>query len=167
MKKLKNGIIIAICFVFIGGAFSFAENSGDSSHLRGREIVEIGKISTIEGTLKMEGTEWVLLTSDINYDIHLGPEAYRESRGFKLVEGNRAVVKGFLHNSDMAVMEIESNGALIVLRDASGMPAWAGSRFARGENRSSDDNHDDHDHQNTPRKDAPEDLESLDNLGSF
>jgi hypothetical protein len=162
MKKAKNGLMIAVCFLFLGTGVSFAEQSVDVSRLRGRDIAEIGKITTIEGVLKLEGTEWVLLTSDKNYEIHLGPESFRESKGFQLIEGDQAIVKGFLIKTDIAVMEIESNDKTIILRDSNGRPAWAGSRFASGINANSEHDHDGQNHQ-----EAPKNLESLDDLGDI
>jgi hypothetical protein len=167
MKTVKNGIIVAVCYLFIGGGFSYAEDTREASQLRGRDIAEIGKIVTVSGILKKEGVEWVLLSSDSEYDIHLGPESYRDSKGFQLVEGERAVVKGFHLKTDIAVMEIGSNDKTIVLRDSSGRPAWSGSRFARGLNSDADHDHDGHNHGSDSSIEVPKDVKSLDDLGGL
>jgi hypothetical protein len=162
MKKVKNRLILATFFLFISAGFSLADSARDASQLRGRDIAATGKIVTMKGILKQEGVEWVLLSSGNEYDIHMGPESYRSSKKFQLIEGNQAVVKGFLLKTYIAVMNIESNDKAIVLRDSSGRSSWAGSRFGGGWN--SDE---DHNHESGAGIKAPKDLESLDDLGSL
>ncbi len=169
MKWIKKVIAVSVCFLFLGGAYLYADNSTSPDRPRGRDIAQSGKIAVVKGILKTENSEWVLLSQGKEYEIHMGPESYRASRGFRLDEGNQAVVKGFLLKTDIAVMEIESNGKSILLRDAGGRPAWAGGQYATGGNTHSDDEHD-HGHGTNSGKNVPSELgktESLENLDSM
>jgi Spy/CpxP family protein refolding chaperone len=98
--------------------------------LRGRDLVQLGKIATFTGTLEQHGDEWGLTVGTTSYEIHLGPADYRTNQGFILNNGDLATVKGFVYGSDIAVTEIEVGGKFITLRDETGRPAWAGSKFS-------------------------------------
>ena len=65
-----------------------------------------------------------------SYEIHLGPADYRTNQGLVLNNEDQATVKGFVYGTDVAVMEIETGGKKITLRDETGRPAWAGSTFS-------------------------------------
>lgn len=93
--------------------------------LKGRDIVRLGKPGALSGILKKDGDEWILLADGKAYDLHMGPGSYRESRGFKMKDGNFAAVKGFLYGKDMAVSSLDTHGKVIVLRDDTGHPAWS------------------------------------------
>lgn len=105
---------------------------GDMSHgkLRGRDLAQLGKVTTLTGTLEQHGDEWGLKVGNTSYEIHLGPGDYRAKEGLILNHGDRATVKGFVYGTDVAVMEIEAGGKRITLRDETGRPAWAGSKFS-------------------------------------
>jgi hypothetical protein len=105
--------------------------SGDlaGGKLRGRDLAQLGKVSTLTGTLEQHGDEWALKVGTTSYEIHLGPADYRSKQGLVLNHGDLATVKGFVYGADVAVMEIEAGGKTITLRDETGRPAWAGSKF--------------------------------------
>ena len=94
----------------------------------------MGKLVTVDGILVQNGHEWELKIDDDTYEIHLGPSAYRESKGFTMKQGDTASVTGFLYQKNIAVAEITTAGKTIVLRNSDGRPAWRGSRFARSRN---------------------------------
>jgi hypothetical protein len=98
--------------------------------LRGRDLVQLGKVATLTGTLEQHGDEWGLKVGTTSYEIHLGPADYRTNQGLVLSNGGQATVKGFVYGTDVAVMEIEAGGRTITLRDETGRPAWAGSKFS-------------------------------------
>jgi hypothetical protein len=100
------------------------------SKLKGRDLVQLGKIATLTGTLEQHGDEWGLKVGTTSYEIHLGPADYRTNQGLVLNNGGQATVKGFVYGTDVAVMEIEAGGKKITLRDETGHPAWAGSKFS-------------------------------------
>ncbi len=104
--------------------------NGNAGELKGRDYVRLGQIQELNGTLKLEGTEWFLNVGEKTYALHMGPEAYRESIGFSLGDENPAVVTGFVYNDDIAVKQVTSDNKSIVLRDETGRPVWAGSKFS-------------------------------------
>ena len=103
---------------------------GKAATLKGRDLVRLGKIATVTGTLFQHGDEWGLKVGDTLYEIHLGPAEYRAQKGFTLKEGDQATIKGFVYNTDVAVTTIETGGKSIVLRDETGRPAWARTTFS-------------------------------------
>jgi hypothetical protein len=100
--------------------------------LRGRDLVQLGKVTTITGTLEQHGDEWGLKEGTTSYELHLGPADYRINEGLVLNHGDLATVKGYVYGSDIAVTEIEAGGKTITLRDETGRPAWSGSTFSKG-----------------------------------
>lgn len=103
---------------------------GKAATLKGRDLVRLGKIATVTGTLFQHADEWGLKVGDTLYEIHLGPAEYRAQKGFTLKEGDQATIKGFVYNTDVAVTTIETGGKSIVLRDETGRPAWARTTFS-------------------------------------
>ncbi len=110
---------------------SYPGNTGGSK-LKGRDLVQMGKIATLTGTLEQHGDEWGLKVGTTSYEIHLGPGDYRTNEGLVLNHGDQATVKGYVYGNDIAVMEIEGGEKTVTLRDETGRPAWAGSKFSRG-----------------------------------
>ncbi len=107
----------------------------NDTHLRGRDIVRIGKHAALSGILAEENNEWKLTTDRGLYEIHMGPSGYRESKGFQLKAGNTATASGFVYQNHIAVTQITSMDKTIVLRDNTGRPAWARSKYSRGTGR--------------------------------
>jgi len=103
-----------------------APSSASSDQLKGRTIVDAGQPISVAGNLKQNGQEWQVVSGDICYDIHLGPEEYRRSLGIELVEGQRVGVTGFAIDEDIAVRSLELEGRTHVFRNEDGRPAWAG-----------------------------------------
>jgi hypothetical protein len=97
--------------------------------LRGRDLVQLGKVTVLTGILEQHGDEWGLKVGTTSYEIHLGPADYRTNQGLVLNNGDQATVKGFVYGTDVAVMEIQAGGKTITLRDDTGRPAWAGTMF--------------------------------------
>ena len=123
---LSIAFLLAVTFFFNQSLFA--------GTLKGRDYVRMGKPVTVNGVLVQNGPEWELKINDEIYEIHLGPAAYRESKGFTMKQGDPAVVSGFLYQKNIAVAEITTAGKTIVLRNSDGSPAWRGSRFARSRN---------------------------------
>ena len=138
MKKI---IIIAL-LVCVTAVFTFS--NGFAEALKGRDFVRLGTIATLEGKLIEEGHEWSLRHANGVYELHLGPSDFRADKGFTLQDGEIATVKGFVHEKDVAVTSIETGGETLTLRDNTGRPAWAGSRFSNGKG-AGNWNHSDHD----------------------
>jgi len=124
MKKMLTLILMAITMC---GTVVVHEVAGAEEELKGRDIVKIGKMTTLTGVLATDGHEWQVKAGDAVYDIHLGPSFYREEKGVELKEGETATVTGFLYKTDVAVSTIKLGETTYVLRDEKGHPAWAGS----------------------------------------
>lgn len=101
-------------------------------YLKGRDIVRLGKLTRLSGTLVQKGDEWGLKVGNTEYDIHMGPIGYRGSKRFVLKDGTGAKITGFVYETDVSVATMETGGISIVLRDETGRPAWAGSKFSLG-----------------------------------
>ncbi len=98
--------------------------------LKGRDIVAKGTIQAVSGTLKADGHEWVLVTAGGDYDLHLGPEGYRESKNFTMTDGEKAEVRGFVFKKHVSPISIKTEKATIELRTEEGKSAWANTSFA-------------------------------------
>ena len=93
----------------------------------------MGTSFSVSGTLIERDGEWALDTGSKIFNLHLGNEDYLESVEFILIAGQKAEVKGFVFETDMAVGTLTMDNQTWTLRDESGRPAWAGR--GRGRNR--------------------------------
>jgi len=100
--------------------------------LKGSDFARLGTMTALSGTLVRIGDEWGLKSVDTVYEIHMGPTEYRTSQGVVLKDGAQASVTGFVYGTDISVVMMETGGSSIQLRDETGRPAWAGSRFSQG-----------------------------------
>lgn len=132
MKQMQTVILAVAMLCGVAGA---REGARGDRELRGRDIVEIGKMATLTGVLSAEGQEWRITVAETVYNLHLGPSFYRAEKGIELKEGGAASVTGFLQGADMAVSTIRIGESTYVLRDENGRPAWAGR--GRGQSRKS------------------------------
>lgn len=110
-------------------------DASETSRLKGRDIVRMGKPEMLKGILAKKGDEWTLETKGTVYDIHMGPAEFRAQKGFILTVGKAATVSGFLYGRDMAVTTMATDGKSIVLRGDTGQPHWAGTGYGRGAGR--------------------------------
>lgn len=126
MKKSKKLFALVVLIIAASSGRLFAE-----SEIKGKDVVADGTVQTLSGTLKADGGhEWLLVTAKETYELHLGPEKYRESKKFSLTEGLEAEVKGFVFEKHIAPITIKAGNASIVLRDEGGKAAWAGTEFS-------------------------------------
>lgn len=132
MQKMKIHSLRYLGLFFLLTLFWI--NAAGADTLKGRDYVRLGKLETITGTLIPEQHEWMLKAEDKVYELHLGPSAYRESKGVVLEKGLEASVQGFIYNTNVAVTQMTVAGKTTLFRDKTGRAAWAGSRFARGRN---------------------------------
>lgn len=133
MLKRKDFRFYTVAFLVVFMAIAMTCQWAVASELKGRDFVRLGKVSIMEGSLvRLNTEEWALKVGDTSYDLHMGPSSFRDYHKFVLKEGGIAKVKGYVYNNDVGVMEIETGGQSIALRDEAGRPAWAGSRFSKG-----------------------------------
>jgi hypothetical protein len=121
---VKKILIVSLVLVF--GASMLGASMLLAHDFTGRDLVGIGEPVTLEGTLRSEDNEWYLDTTDESYLLHVGPRDYLESKKIPIEEGEAVSVEGFQKDSDVAVVSMAVDGKTYALRDADGMPLWAG-----------------------------------------
>jgi hypothetical protein len=126
-KILIVSLVIVLGAALVGASILVAHD------LNGRDVVETGEMTALEGTLRYDASEWYLDTNDGSYLLHFGNRAYLEKTGMDLEEGERISVDGFAEGSDIAVVSVKSDGETFIFRNADGTPRWAGrgERYAR------------------------------------
>jgi len=128
---MKKKICLSIAAVCIA-AFYPARTSA-AEEVKGKDVVAAGTVQTLTGILKPEGGhDWMLITPEGTYELHLGPDTYRASKNFIISEGEKAEVTGFVHEKHIAPITLKTEKAAITLRDEKGKSAWAGTEFSRG-----------------------------------
>ncbi len=106
----------------------------DPNKVRGRDVIAKGQQVELSGTLKdVDGHDWLLISKGKEYNIHFGPERYREANGIVLKDGQRVQVSGYILVKDVAVCTLTQNGKVIEFRDKAGKAAWSGS--GKGKNK--------------------------------
>ncbi len=76
------------------------------------------------------GTHLTLKTDDTAIQVHVGPSAYLEQQHFSFANGDQIEVTGSkvkMGSQDVLLArEIKKDGKVLKLRDAQGVPLWAG-----------------------------------------
>jgi hypothetical protein len=97
---------------------------------------------TVEGTVKevrypddgrgRKGLHLTLEAGEETWDVHLGPAAYVETKGFSLAAGDAIVVTGSRVEIDgkpvLIARQLTKGDAKLELRDGEGRPLWARAR---------------------------------------
>jgi hypothetical protein len=93
---------------------------------------EISEVQRIPRGRRYEGIHVVLSTGSETLDVHLGPDAYVDRQKMKLAKGDSVEVTGSRVTLDgkpaIIAQEVSRGDERIVLRDASGTPAWSRAR---------------------------------------
>jgi len=75
-------------------------------------------------------TEVTLKTGKDNYVVQVGPSAFLSQNHFSIAKGDELSVRGFKFtcqgNAFLVAREVTKEGKTLTLRDAQGVPAWAG-----------------------------------------
>jgi hypothetical protein len=78
------------------------------------------------------GIHLMLKTEKETIAVHLGPEWYIERQDVKLEKGDKIEVKGSRITFDgkpaIIAAECKKGDSVLILRDSTGVPAWAGWR---------------------------------------
>jgi len=93
-----------------------------------------GEVIGLEQTVPMkrmnQGIALVVKTEKETVTVHLGPSWYLERLDTKVVKGDRVEIKGvrttFWGKPVIIAAEVKKGDNILVLRDASGVPVWAG-----------------------------------------
>jgi hypothetical protein len=94
---------------------------------------EVEKVEQFTGMQGMSaGIELLVKTDKETLPVHLGPAWYIERLDTKIQAGDKVEVKGaritFMGKSALVAAEVKKGNDVLVLRDASGFPVWAGWR---------------------------------------
>lgn len=143
MKKWGWVILLMFfCLLLLGSSVTkgFGDDPLDGKEewdmeegLSGRDFVELGKLTTIEGTLFTEDDEWFLQSVEMIYEVHLGDHDYREGTGLVLKEGDEVIIYGYLYGDDMAVVSLTIGNKTFNFRTEQGLPLWGA--FGGGQQR--------------------------------
>lgn len=95
-----------------------------------------GTVKAIDKVMPMKGMNSgihvMVKTDNETISVHLGPEWYIERQDVQLEKGDKIEVKGsrvtFADKPAMIAAEVKKGDNTLVLRDGSGIPAWAGWR---------------------------------------
>ena len=120
MKRIS---IIVLAVMLVGVSGSFASDSG----ITGREVVAMGTLQIMEGTLVEEDGEWYLQTGEILYAVHLGNHDFLDTLDMDLNEGESVTLKGFVHGEDIAAVNLMTGDNSYDFRREDGKPLWAAS----------------------------------------
>lgn len=94
------------------------------------EVMSVDEVSMGKGPKK--GIHLKLKTDQGIIPVHLGPSWYLERQDTRIVTGDRVEVKGARVSLDgkpaIVAAEVRKGDEVLQLRDAAGVPAWAGWR---------------------------------------
>lgn len=145
-------VVVVLSVLFLGlAAESFAQRGPMSWRGSGgwgpgtpyNRLYDPAKVETVSGTVEsistvvpMKGMNsavaLVLKTDKESIPVHLGPEWYITRLDTKIAKGDTIEVKGsrvsFAGKPAIIAAEIKKGDSLLVLRDGSGIPVWAGWR---------------------------------------
>ncbi len=92
----------------------------------------VQQVQTQAGRHGRNGTHLLLKTDSGDLTVHVGPSDYIASQGFSFAAGDQVQVTGSkvkMNGTDVVLArEIRKDGKLLPLRDAQGIPKWAGGR---------------------------------------
>jgi hypothetical protein len=94
------------------------------------EVTDIQAVIPYKGMYS--GVQVILKTDKETVPVHLGPSWYIERLDVKIVKGDKIEVKGsrvtFAGKPTIIAGELKKGDLTLILRDASGIPVWAGWR---------------------------------------
>jgi hypothetical protein len=111
----------------------------------GARMFDPATVVTITGTVTGEtrvdrgmghsGVHLALKTAEGEIAVHLGPDFWVDKQSMKIAKGDEISVKGSKVTFDgkpaVIAQTVTMGGSTLVLRDANGTPAWAGSGAGR------------------------------------
>jgi len=149
-KKLVAGLMIVIVFLLTaslalagpgkwGGRGSGGWGLGtpyQALYNPANMVTLSGEVIGLEQTVPMkrmnQGIALVVKTEKETVTVHLGPNWYMERLDTKIAKGDQVEVKGvrttLAGKSVVLAAEVKKGDSVLVLRDSSGIPVWAGWR---------------------------------------
>lgn len=136
MNFRNLGILTAIVFTTgVLGSVLVQGQRGSRHYNPSTETTVRGSVTAVNNVTGTRGWNGVHLTLQVageKYDVHLGPAAYVESKGFKFAEGDQVEVVGSKVEMNGApaliAREVTKDGKVLSLRDKQGFPLWSGGR---------------------------------------
>ncbi len=135
---MKIYLAMTAFFLFSMVTLSFAQ-AGPGPGQRARQYdpsTEMTMKGTVAGVTQQagrngwNGTHLTLKTDDTAIQVHVGPSAYVEQQGFSFANGDEIEVTGSkvkMGGQDVLLArEIKKDSNVLKLRDAQGVPLWAG-----------------------------------------
>lgn len=144
MKKISIMVLVGLLgLIFVSGVWAqrgmgrgAGMGPGDpSQRMYNPATVEtasgtVGSVDTFTGKGMSSGVHFTLKTEKETIPVHLGPSWYMEQQGLKLAAGDKVEVTGsrVTYQDKPAIIagQVKKDGKTLQLRDANGMPAWAG-----------------------------------------
>jgi hypothetical protein len=116
-----------------GGCFDKMYDPAKAETVTGR-VVSLEPIASRKGNC--QGIGLTLNTGEANIVVHLGPQWYLDQQAVKLTAGDTVEIKGAkairAGEGIFIAAEVKKGSEALRLRDASGVPAWAGSCQGEG-----------------------------------
>ncbi len=110
-----------------GNAYSRMYNPKTVETLSG-EVVSVEKFTP--GRQMSYGVHFTLKTAKETIPVHLGPSWYLDKQSMTFAQGDKVEVTGsrITYEGKPAIIaaEVKKGGQILKLRDAAGIPAWAG-----------------------------------------
>lgn len=150
MKEAKIVGLIAILVLVLSVSTTFAQrergwqgSGGWGMGTQYQRIYNPATVETISGTVEaiskvtpfkgmLYGIHVMLKTEKENISVHLGPGWYIERQDIKIDKGDKLDVKGsrvkIADKEAIIAAEIKKGDDILILRDDSGIPVWAGWR---------------------------------------
>lgn len=125
-----------VSLIFVLAALAQAQGlRGARNYDPSTEATVKGKVTQVQqvpGRRGWNGTHLVLETEAGILNVHVGPSSYISRQGFSFRPGDEVEVLGSkvkLGNSEAVIArEIKKEDKTLLLRDAQGIPQWAGGR---------------------------------------
>lgn len=94
-----------------------------------------GEVASVEkfapGRKMSYGVHFTLKTEKETIPVHLGPSWYMEKQAVTIAQGDKVEVTGsritYQGQPTIIAQEVKKGGQVLKLRDAAGVPAWAGT----------------------------------------
>jgi hypothetical protein len=136
--KSKLALVTVMCVVLLAANAWAQSGKGRNS---GRRIYNPATVETMSGEVvsvdqttskrgRSLGVHFTLKTEKETIPVHLGPGWYMDQQGVKLAPGDKVEVSGsrvtYQGKPVIIAGQVKKDGKTLQLRDANGVPAWAG-----------------------------------------
>lgn len=129
----------AISLLFMSTILAYGQRALNArDYDPGTETTVTGKVEQVKqvsGRRGWSGTHLVLKTEAGAMEVHAGPSSYLSGQGFAFAAGDQVEVLGSKvkmgESEALIAREIKKDGKTLVLRNAQGVPQWAGGRRAK------------------------------------